>query len=182
GTGIGLSVAKKLTEILGGEIRVDSKEGEGSTFYFTIPYLGEKTIRPAESFIVSSQKKPSFPGKTILIVEDDDSSFEYLQIVLKKLQLIILWAKNGIEAIELSKSNPEIDLVLMDVKMPGMSGYEATKQIKKIRPGLPIIAQTAYALYKDKEKSEEAGCDDYITKPIQKELLMKFLEKYLIKN
>ena len=180
GTGIGLSVAKKLTEMMGGQIWVDSKEGEGSTFYFTVPYQeGKEAIRPAESFVVSSQKELSFPGKTILIAEDDESNFEYLQVVLKKLQLIILWAKNGLEAIELSKSNPQIDLVLMDIKMPDMSGYEATKQIKKIRSDLPVIAQTAYALYGEKEKSEEAGCDDYITKPIQKEVLMKILERHL---
>ncbi|MFH1295865.1 MAG: PAS domain S-box protein [Bacteroidota bacterium] len=180
GTGISLSVAKKLTEMLGGQIWVDSKEGEGSTFYFTVPYQeGKEAIRPAESFVVSSQKELSFPGKTILIAEDDESNFEYLQIVLKKLQLIILWAKNGLEAIELSKSNPQIDLVLMDIKMPNMSGYKATKQIKKTRPDLPIIAQTAYALYGDKENSKEAGCDDYITKPIQKEHLIKILEKHL---
>ncbi|NQV03208.1 MAG: response regulator [Bacteroidia bacterium] len=181
GTGIGLSVAKKLTEVLGGKIRVVSREGEGSTFYVAIPYQGKETIRLAESVIAPSQKKLSFPGKTILIVEDDNSSFEFLQVVLKGLQLKTLWAKNGLEAIELSGSNPEIDLVLMDIKMPGMSGYAASKQIKKIRPGLPIIAQTALALYGDKEKTEEAGCDDYITKPIQKEALLNVLEKHLNK-
>ncbi|MFH1296389.1 MAG: ATP-binding protein [Bacteroidota bacterium] len=182
GTGIGLSIAKKLTDILGGKIRVESKEGEGSTFYFTVPYQEKETIPRAESITVPSLKELSFPGKVILIAEDDESNFEYLRIVLEKLQAKTLWAKNGTEAIELSESHPEIDLVLMDIKMPGMSGYEAARQIKKTRPGLLVIAQTAYALYGDKEKSVAAGCDDHISKPMQKETLIKILEKHLVKK
>jgi len=182
GTGIGLSVAKKLTEILGGKIWVDSKEGIGSTFYFTIPYYEKEIVQPVEDLIVVAQKTSDFTGKTVLIAEDDNSNYEYLQFILMRLKLKTLWAKNGLDAIELSRSKPEIDLVLMDIKMPDMSGYEAAKQIKETRPGLPVIAHTAYALFGDKEKSLEAGCDDHITKPVQKEVLIKVLKKYLIKN
>ncbi|NOY96778.1 MAG: response regulator, partial [Chlorobi bacterium] len=116
---------------------------------------------------------------TILIVEDVKISFEFLKIVLEKSGINIIWAKNGEEAIKLCKRNTNINLVLMDINMPVMNGYEATKEIKKFRPGLPVIAQTAYAIAGDREKSLEAGCDDYITKPIKKDKLLAIIEKHL---
>ena len=116
--------------------------------------------------------------KTVLIVEDDKSSFQYLKFVLKLNNINHLWATNGEMAIEYCTNNSEIDLVLMDINMPVMSGYEATKRIKKIKPNLPIIAQTAYSITGDREKFINAGFNDYISKPTKKEELLKMINRY----
>jgi len=117
--------------------------------------------------------------KTILIVEDEYSNYFFLELMFSKMGITPIVAHNGQEAIDICKSNPEIDLILMDLKMPVLNGFEATKQIKAMRPELPIIAQTAYALSADKHKAIEAGCDDYLTKPIRKQDLMVALARYL---
>ncbi|MBC8315205.1 MAG: response regulator [Bacteroidetes bacterium] len=177
GTGIGLSIAKKLTELLGGTIWLESDEGTGSIFYFTIPF--EKSGETRKSMPGQPAKKPSLKGKTVLIVEDVESSFDFLDVLLKKSGIEPVWAKDGKEAIELCRENSNIDLVLMDINMPVLNGYDATKKIKKFRPKLPIISQTAYAVAGDREKSLAAGCDDYIAKPIKQELLMEKIGKWL---
>ena len=110
-------------------------------------------------------------NKLVLVVEDDPINNELLVFLLKKVEMRSISAYDGMEALALFEAHEDIDLVLMDIKMPGLNGYEVTKQIKKIRPDLPVIAQTAYALEGDREKSIEAGCDEYIKKPIKKEAL-----------
>jgi CheY-like chemotaxis protein len=116
---------------------------------------------------------------TILIVEDDEISTKYLSIVLESIGLTIHYVQNGKEAIEYIKKIPDIDLILMDIRMPVMDGMEATRRIKKIRPELPIIAQSAYSFSNEKEKILFSGCDDFISKPIEPDILYELLEKYL---
>lgn len=118
-------------------------------------------------------------NKLILVVEDEEFNRIYFEELLNQMHCNVLVAHNGLEAIDICQKNDKIDLVLMDIKMPLMDGYEATKEIKKIRPNLPIIAQTAFALLGDKNKSLENGCDDYIAKPVKKDVLIQLIRKYL---
>lgn len=182
GLGLGLSIAKENAELLGGEITLKSKTGKGSTFYVTIPYKPTSFNEIANGQDVNAgiltEKNKSV---TVLIAEDEEFNYLYIETLLKKnvQNIKILHAKNGQEAIEMCKSNKEICLVLMDIKMPIMDGYEATRQIKEYRPDLPVIAQTAYSTEDDKKNSKSVGCDDFISKPISEKAFNSIIDKYL---
>lgn len=181
GTGLGLTISKNLVEMLGGELWVDSIPGEGSTFYFTLPIRTAKAKKVTLKADSPDNNKNSLDlvGKTILVVEDVDTNFFYMSSLLQKHNCKILRANNGQKAIDMCIADHTIDLVLMDIELPILDGYKATAEIKKIRPDLPVIAQTAFAMMGERERSKEAGCDDYIAKPIRKEELMKILSKFL---
>jgi len=120
--------------------------------------------------------------KTVLIAEDIDDNFLFLKTFLRKTKITVLWAKDGKEAVEMCQNEKQIDLVLMDIRMPYMDGYEATRKIKDFKPDLPVIAQTAYALNSDSQKIYDSGCDDYITKPILGRILFQKMSKFLGEN
>ena len=179
GAGLGLSISKAYVDMLGGKIWVESQEGKGSTFYFTIPYnIEPEEIKVAKNTVSESGAVNQIKPLKILIAEDDEGSATLIAIAVKTFGKDVLYAKTGVEAIEACRNNPDIDLVLMDIKMPVMDGYEATREIRKFNTDMIIIAQTAYALIGDREKTIEAGCNNYISKPIIKDQLMALMLKY----
>ena len=185
GLGLGLSIAQENAKLLGGKITLKSKKGEGSIFFVTIPYKSANSKTLKNNSANNKEKTIKKQNKyTILIVEDEEANYLYLDTFLEDIELNLktLHAKHGKEAVEICKENQEIDLILMDMKMPIMNGFEATKLIKEFRPDLPVIAQTAYTVQEDKNKAFSAGCDDFISKPINEETLNGIIYKYLMVN
>lgn len=173
GTGLGLYITKTIIKLLDGEIWMDSIPGIGSNFYFSIPYE-KSNLQPCVKIPKVINNKVDIRGLKILVAEDLEGNYRLIKNILNSYQVQLFWVKNGMEAVDFFLDNNMADLILMDVGMPIMNGYEATKQIKLIRSEIPIIMQTAHAMTGEKEKCMNFGADDYISKPIKSmELVQK---------
>jgi len=181
GLGIGLTLAKEVVERMGGKIFVKSEKGIGSEFSFSIPYrpAGSTKIRTRDAGISNFLKPIDWSSKKCLIVDDNKDVLIYLNRILFDTGVTILMARSGFEAIELVKSTPDIDVILLDMQMPEMNGIEATKEIRKIRKNIPIIAQTAFVFEDDKDIVIEAGCDACLIKPIRKDHLITIMSSFV---
>lgn len=179
GTGLGLSITKAFVELLGGEIWMESKPGTGSAFYFSLPAKVQvKPGKKEENTCRVHTKAHAEKKRKILVVEDDQDSIDLIYYMLDKKDFELYHVTTGEEAVKVFKENSDFDLILIDIKMPGIDGLEATRQIRQFNKEVPIIAQTAHALAGDREKAIEAGCDDYIAKPIKLDALTRMIHQY----
>jgi signal transduction histidine kinase/ligand-binding sensor domain-containing protein/CheY-like chemotaxis protein len=178
GAGLGLAISQQLVRLLGGKIRVESKSGEGSVFYFTISINKAVQSRSIGRQSYDTQMIPLLNDKIILVAEDDYSNFLYIEKLLLKTHAKVLHATNGEQAVELTSQNPGVNLVLMDIKMPGMNGMEALKKIRQLFDNIPVVAQTAYVLADELKLMHEAGFSDYISKPIKPNDFYALLNKH----
>lgn len=181
GAGLGLPISKSLINLLGGNLWVESKVGEGATFFFTLPYI-QPSRDVKSNTVMDKVEQDSFEsinwaGRCILVAEDEDSNYDYLRELLSSTDVTLVRAINGEEVVK-KFLREKFDLVLMDIRMPKMDGYEATRKIKQVDPDIPIIALTAFGMFDDESKCRMAGCDDYIAKPFAPRDLA-LLKKYM---
>jgi PAS domain S-box-containing protein len=181
GNGLGLSICKGLVSLMSGNIGVESHEGKGSTFFFTIPYKPVSEKKKTKEKKTKIMESFNWKNKTLLIVEDDPANTNYLHEILEPTHIETLIAYNGLEALEIGL-NRHIDLVLMDIRLPDMDGWNVTKRLKAMKKDLPIIAQTAFAMENDVQKSKEAGCETHLSKPFSPDELLQTMNRFLSKK
>lgn len=180
GSGLGLSISKAYAELMGGKIDVTSEPGVGSEFSFSVPlYISGVTEIATSAEVLEKTPITISENLLVLAAEDDDISYLFLVKIFSGFNIRLLRALNGSEAVELCNLMPDVSLVLMDVKMPVMDGFEATRMIKQLKPDLPVIALTAFAFAEDKAKALDAGCDDYLSKPVKQAELLAVMKRFL---
>ncbi|MBN1182706.1 MAG: response regulator [Bacteroidales bacterium] len=182
GSGLGLAICKSLVELMDGEISLASIPGKGSRFTFSIPLekSGSKPISIFNDKQSLTSNSPNWKGRNIIVAEDEETNFKFIEAALKRTEVNLLRAMNGKEVLKLCDDTPKIDVILMDIRMPEMDGYEATRKIKKLNKNIPIIAQTAYARENERKEVFEVGCDDYIAKPYKAEELLQIINKFFL--
>ncbi|MFC2107484.1 response regulator [Bacteroidota bacterium] len=182
GTGLGLTIVHNLIDKMGGNVWVESELNKGTTFKFYLPLdLAEGIAKVPDKYLQKPKRKIiDFKGKSILICEDDDSNYEYLETLLDSTNATVIRAEDGKSSIHTFKNDQDINLILMDIQMPGINGYEAINEIRKFNKDIPIIIQTAYAMQSDIRKFEEVDCNDYLIKPISKKIFLDTIEKYIL--
>lgn len=176
GAGLGLTIAKGVTDLLGGDIKVDSKPNKGSKFTVEIPF---KELPLRDEKVFDKELNYDWENKTILIAEDEDSNFYFLEAILKKTKVNIIRAEDGVMFLEIMNTNKNIDLVLLDIKMPGINGLNAIKVVRQQNINIPVIAQTAFNQTEDKQRCLDNGCNDYLAKPIDRELLLTKIANFI---
>ena len=183
GIGLGITIAKRIIELLGGKITITSELNTGTSFQFTIPMeIPNQEFAdaiPLEFENIDENLDPNWKDTVILVVEDDEVNYQFIEALVEKTQTQLIHAENGMQALELVKTINKIDLILMDIKLPEINGYQITKEIKKIKKDIPIIAQTAFTINDVKDKCIEAGCSDVLAKPIEIPLFYSKVNKFL---